>query len=65
MLGGISRQTVELWLANPEMDFPKPFVPARTKLRLWDLAEIRGWVEKGGPEKTKPRLVEQGFEGNN
>jgi predicted DNA-binding transcriptional regulator AlpA len=53
---GISIRTLERWLLNPELRFPRPIRILRR--RYWELAEVQMWERRqAATSASKPRFV--------
>jgi predicted DNA-binding transcriptional regulator AlpA len=39
---GVSARTIDRWLADPDLGFPKPCIVINGR-RYWDLGEIEQW----------------------
>jgi len=45
---GVTSMTIHRWLADPDLNFPKPFYLGR--FRFWRIAELESW------EARQPRV---------
>ena len=48
LCGGVSDMTLWRWLADPELDFPKPVYIG--KRRYWRCADLIAWIEARASE---------------
>ena len=48
---GVTSMTIHRWLADPDLQFPRPFYLGR--FRFWRIAELEAWEAKQ-PRVPKP-----------
>ncbi|GGG62875.1 hypothetical protein GCM10011415_06590 [Salipiger pallidus] len=47
----VSASSIDRWLADPEMKFPKPIVLSRN--RYWREVEIRTWIDERAQQRLR------------
>jgi predicted DNA-binding transcriptional regulator AlpA len=57
--GGVNTRTIDRWLLDPALKFPKPIYIGRSP--LWDEAELEAW-ERDRARPSRPASQTQGLE---